>query len=383
MIKSRTLFLAIIFAMVLSPNLLAANFYGVEFATNTGSTSNLLDDASKIYDVYSTSTLQLSLYPLSSLELKLGGQQSYYRETIGLSNITGQMAFTFVPTPRTSRFALYLSGNFRGLRYHRGFDGFDNNTGGTAIAVGYDITSSISVRTGMSYNSTSYIDPELEDKEDVEYYWGGNLTLPGSIGLDIESGFARANYSHVYLFADTSDFLISLSDPGTMLRPEKLWVFYYTPRISRMIAPKTGLNITFTKRKFQNYNGQLIFGFSTGFLSPWASVWEGQSVAALAKSYLIPKLIVSAGVGYWDKTYLRAIEKTYIYYIELILDQHNITPRHDWQTKYYASIQWPISTKSGKFIEPSIRVDYIKNFSNQDLFTYSDYSFAATITFRL
>ena len=127
---------------------------------------------------------------------------------------------------------------------------------------------------------------------------------------------------------------------------------------------------------------QIIFGFATKFLSPWASVWEGQSITASLKSFLIPKLILTAGAGYWDKTFLKSIESDYKFYIQILIDDPPVRRRHDWQTRYYGSIQLPITTHSGTFIEPSLRVDYTKNYSSLALYRYSNYSMSLLTTLR-
>jgi len=382
-IKSASVLVSLLL-LSLSQGVFAADFYRVEYSSSFGTTENLLGDSSNIFEAYTSNTLKVSLHPVSPLEFSFGGQSVYYDwEKIALSNVTGQVGFTFIPTPRTSPLALLLSGDFSGIRYHDDFNGFDNNTGIMKLAAGYSFTETISARAGFSYSQTSYISLDTEDKEDIEYFWGGNFSLPGSIALDIESGLARANYS--YLYGDTTENPIYvIYAPDSIPRfPENLWVFYYAPRISRIIAPKTGLSLTFSKRLFQNYDNQIIFGFATKFLSPWASVWEGQSITANAKSFLIPGLIFTAGAGYWDKSYLKSIEHDYGFYIQILVDDPPVIRRHDWQTKYYGSLQWPITTHSGLFIEPSVRVDYTKNRSNVPLYSYSNYSLLALITVRL
>jgi hypothetical protein len=362
-------------------NLSAADLYRIEFATNFGSTNNLLDNSSALYDAYNTSTVKLSLYPLSSLELSMGGQNLYYRDLTGLSTITGQTGFIFIPTPRTAKFSIYTSGNFSVVRYHSQFEEFNTNTGDILAAVGYKITPELALRAGLSFSSTTYIDPKMEDKDDIEYFLGGNITFPGEIGFDIETGFARANYSNLFMDADTSDIFVGIAKPDTMPRlGSSLQVIYISPRLSRMIAPKTGLSILFTKRNFQNYDSEVIAGFSTGYLSPWASVWEGQSIVANIKSFLIPKLIFTAGAGYWDKTYMKALEEYHRFYIQIVQDQYN--RRQDWQTKYYFSLQWPIASHSGLYLEPSVRFDYARSISTEDLYNYSDYTYSAMINVR-
>lgn len=382
MMTTRFCFLVLLASFIIAQSVSAGDFYRIEFASNFGSTENLVDDSSGIYDAYNNSTLRLSFHPYPSLQIGCGGQYSYYRERIGLSSITGQAGFTLIPTPRTSPLAIYISGTFSGIRYHDEFNGFDNNIADLDFAAGYNLSETISIRGGLSYTSTSYISLEMDRKKDIEYYWGGNITLPGSIGFEIESGFARMNYNDIY--ADTTAnpiFNIYPPDSLPSRLPRELWIFYWSPRISRLIAPKTGLNVVFTGRLFQNYDNEIVSGFSTKFLSPWASVWEGQSITTSLKSYLIPRLIFTAGAGYWDKTFLKTAEERHQFYVQLLLDRYN--RRHDWQTRYYCSFQWPITTHSGIFVEPSVRLDYTKNISTEPLFNYNDYTFSTTVTVRL
>jgi hypothetical protein len=292
------------------------------------------------------------------------------------------MGLTFIPTPRTSPFSLYLSGNFSGIRYHSEFSGFDNNMGDVTLGVGYDITPTISTRAGISHTATSYISLNLEDMEDVEYFVGGNVTTPGSVAFDFECGFARANYTHLDIDNIFDDIFMPLFPPDSLERlSEVLWVFYFSPRLSRIIAPKTGLNIMFTKRNFQNYHDQIIFGFSTQYLSPWASVWEGQSISASIKSFIFPRVILTTGAGYWDKTFLKTVEERHTTNIKLWIDRYN--RRQDWQTRIFGSVQWPISFHSGMSPQPSLRIDYTSNKSSEELYKYSDLTISAFFLLRI
>ncbi len=376
--------LAVVTGVSFGSNPAQSSDFSFNFATISGMTENLFDDSSYTFDVYETSTIKTYYYPLSSLEFGLVGEQTaYYWDQISLSNVIGGIEGRFIPLPRTSQWAFSVYGKFSGIRYHDDFNGFDNNVGKVEIAGGYDFNPSLSVRGGFSFSSTSYISLDIAHKEDVEYFWGGNVTLPGDIGFDIEGGLARANYQYIDLTGDISNPDVGLSKPASHLNGQGLKVLYLSPRISRLIAPKTGLNVLFTNRNFQNYGGQLIFGFSTSFLSPWASVWEGQAVSANLKSYLVPQFIITAGAGYWDKSFLRTIEEDYQFYVALVMDEPNIERRQDWQTKYYFSVQWPISSRSGVFFEPSMRIDYTKNYSTEPLYTYRDYSFSMMLTLRI
>lgn len=349
----------------------------LEFSNAQGSTDNLLDDSSKIFDTYTTSDLRAAYYPLPSLEISLSGENSYYRELTGLSGQTGQFGMTFIPLPDTSRLSLYLSGDVSAVRYHREFSSFDNNSAEIEAAAGYAVADGLTARVGVAYSSTAYIALDMPYKRDFELYWGGNVSLFGVGSLDIETGFARANYT--YIVNDTINYFPVLPPDSFPDAPADLWMYFVSPRLSGNIAPKTGLSLLFSRRNFQNYDQQIIFGFSTSYLSPWAGVWQGEEVSTSVKSYLVPHIILTAGAGYWDKAYMRTAEEEHLYWIQALLDD----ARHDYQSRYFVNIQWPITTKSHIFIEPNLRLDYTKNISNKPLYYFDDFSVSGSIKIRL
>jgi len=353
----------------------------VEFSNSQGSTENLLDDSSKIFDTYTTSALRAAYYPLPSLEVSLSGENSYYRELTGLSGQTGQFGMTFIPLSDTSRLSLYLSGDVSGVRYHHEFSSFDNNSAEIEAAAGYAITDKLNARAGVAYSSTAYIGLDVPYKRDFEVYWGGNVSFFGVGGLDIETGFARANYT--YIVNDTinySPIILPIISPDSLPNAgADLWMYFVSPRLSGQIAPKTGLNVLFSRRNFQNYHRQIIYGFSTSYLSPWAGVWQGQEVSASLKSYLVPHIILTAGAGYWDKRFMKTAEEEHLYWFQAL----RADARHDYQSRYFVNLQWPITTKSHLFIEPNIRLDYTENRSNKPLYYYDDFSVSGAITIRL
>jgi hypothetical protein len=355
--------------------------FGFEFSNSQGSTQNLLDDSSKIFDTYTNSALRVAYYPLPSLEIDLSGENSYYRELTGLSGQTGQFGMTFIPLPESSRISLYLSGDVSGVRYHNEFSAFENTSAEIEAAAGYAITDKLNARAGVAYSSTAYIALDVPYKRDFELYWGGNLSLFGVGSLDIETGFARANYT--YIVNDTinySPIILPIISPDSLPNAgADLWMYFISPRLSGQIAPKTGLSLLFSRRNFQNYHRQIIYGFSTSYLSPWAGVWQGQEVSASLKSYLVPHIILTAGAGYWDKRFMKTAEEEHLYWFQAV----RADARHDYQSRYYVNIQWPITTKSHIFIEPNLRLDYTNNRSNKALYYFDDFSVSAAIKVRL
>jgi len=378
----------IIGTVTLSKSVQASNI-GLEFVSSTTASTNLLSDSSSIFDAYSSYNLKLKAYPLSFLEVALSGEQTYYRETVGLSNVLGGVNVTFIPTKRQSPLTVYLSGGISGRLYHSQFEGYNTNTGDVSFSAQYRFTPAVAFRSGVSFKSTVYVNSATSYKRDLDIFAGSNITLIGSNCLDIEAGFSKTNFIH----KDNIFFEDSIPPPEEPFpyayedwrldwvseSESDLWVFYYSPRLSRPLGSKTGVNLIYTHRLFQNYDDEIVYGFTTQYLSPWASVWNGQSIALNLKTYLVPRLIVSGGIGYWDKEYLKTIEQHLGYYA----DVKRLPARHDWQTRLYLNIKWPLALRSGWFLEPNVNFDYSHNISNKAPYYYSSTLISGGVTIRM
>lgn len=365
----------------------AANL-STEFSFKKGVSENLFGDSTGAYMDYTAASMELSYYPLSSVEISLTGIETYYPELIGLSSGLGGLKVTYIPTSPTSPFSLYFSGNINTIEYHREFERFDNNYGQVEFSAGYNITETASIRSGVSYTSTTYVNSETSYIRDFEFFAGGNITLPWSNSFDLELGMATTNYEHKDVLP-----IIDSVPPGEQWhvptlaweldwigdQKDQLWTFYFSPRISRSLGSKTGISVIYTQRRFQNYDHYILLGVSTGFLSPWGNIWDGNSVSANLKTYLTPNHIITTGIGYWDKTYLKTVDDQVFFYNKALHE----TSRQDWQTRFFVNIQWPITGQSGIFWEPTLRIEYTKNESNKTLYVYSNFSFSVGMNFRL
>lgn len=328
-----------------------------EAGINSGYQSNLIKDNNDIDDVSTTSSGRMYLYPLSFIELSGAAEYTYYGETYRISNLMSGGEITVIPNAKNSRFVPYIKGGFYGNRYREDFSGFNNNTG--SVAAGYLIkaTSRFYYRIGGKYNQTSYIDNDIYDQKSIEFFTGINTTFWKNNTVDIEAGYGEADYNSVR--DDLADILPPVSD--TFFTERTLKSYYISPRFSRPLGDKTGINVTYTYRSFTNDSAGIIFGSSNENLSPWSTLWEGQSVTATVKTLFFTDAIVTAGIGYFEKHFLKTLEEGQYFYTQLG------PPRHDYQTRFYLKIQRPIATKSGWFIEPSLSVEIVKNESTTEI----------------
>lgn len=356
---------------------------GSEFASSINSTDNIYSDSSGIYDAYSLMTLNLKMYPFPSLEATVNGKQTNYRDRAGLSSQLGGLTLAYVPTPKDSRLAIYITGSLNGQLYHNEFKRFDNNYISMATSIGYDLSSRIMARAGVSYRNTTYVRNGL-DKRDVDYSVGLNTTLPGNNSFDLEAGFAYTNCP----FKDTSgtapEYQEWMSTRWEDIPDKKIniRILCLSPRISRPLGNKSGIYLSYTRQLFQNYDKQWTSGDSAQFLSPWASVWDGSAVTAGLKSFLIPHFILTANAGYWDKTYFKANAAHSVTLGNLIRVRRKDYRRRDYQTTFFVDLRMPLKSHSGLLFEPSVNVNYSNTRSNDKLFGYSNLIIAGGIKIR-
>jgi len=339
--------------------------YGFVVQIGQNFTGNLLLDSSGLNDSYSNTNLSFDYYPLPFLKANLKTEYTYYSKLTGLGNLLGGGGITLIPTSAESPLSLYLTADFTRRGYRTEFKVYNTDDYDALASLGYQLSPAIQLRTGISYKNKTYTKSDVADKESFEIFAGANFTFLGSNSLDLEAGYSYAKSK----FIDTMSLYVwpieITEDDGN------LKTYYISPRFSRPLGFKTGMNITFTYTKFLGDDDHVVYSYSTGFLSPWASTWEGNSVSINLKSYLIPNMIVSIGGGYWNKYFLRMFEFP-----------DRIRTRDDDLSRYYLSISRPIPTNSGLFFEPSLQLDISNCTSSHKLYDYSSYSIIVGLTIR-
>jgi hypothetical protein len=131
-----------------------------------------------------------------------------------------------------------------------------------------------------------------------------------------------------------------------------------------------------------NSEDGLVYGASIGLLSPWTSVWEGHSISLSLKSFLIPTVMLTTGIGYWDETFISTLDDVLPYPDGGFLIYIIPVGRKDEQRKFYLQLQRPVSTPLG-VLQPNLRVDYVDNDSTNDLFDYFGFSISVGMSYQL
>ena len=269
--------------LVVLPAGLRANVL-FEIGLNGGYTDNLLSDSSNVVDRYSTSSATARFYPNNKLELRATGEATFYSSQVGLSNKLARAGATFIPLNPESRFSIYVSGEFDLRRYRSQFDRFNTNNVDSRIAFGLRLAPTTNLRWGFRLQSTEYLGSSSGDKLSLESYAGVNATFLRNNSFDFEIGYGVMDYR----FIDPALEYIDIEQPEAALTGGKLRSLYLSPRLSRPLGRRTGVNLTFTYHRFLGDDDRIVYGSSVGLLSPWTSVWEGTYIAASLKSYLLP-----------------------------------------------------------------------------------------------
>jgi hypothetical protein len=377
-------FLALVLLIVLPATYVFADIK-MDFATNGGYTSNLLSDSSGNEDSFSSTKVSLRVYPHSTTEINLDNNYTYYSKYYNLSNFTGGFGLRFIPTGKRSLFSMLFSLNFSARVYRDYFLEFNNDNYDALFSAGYNWRG-ILIRSGVSYNSNRYHNPAIpdslsydslvvSDKNTFKLFAGTNFSLLNSISIDFEGGYAYMNYTR---FRDTIRYVnpSPFKPIDSFMTGDRLESYYFSPRVSGQLGKKVGLNVTYNYRKFTNKRDKVVYGPGTGWISPWASVYDGQSITAGLKTFYLPGFIINSGIGYWDKTFFRTIEET-----GTLIKRAN--KRRDFQTRFYLTVQRPIPLKSGTIMEPYLQFDYSDNKSTYKLYDYSSLSVTAGLTIKM
>jgi hypothetical protein len=360
----------------------------------SGYTSNLLGDSTEIEDSYYGIDANINFYPASPLEINLSNKYTYYSKYFKLSNFTGAAGFRLVPIRSDSRFMVFFAGRYASQVYRDSINVDNNNvtnissnndTYDLGLSIGYKFAATIHGRLGTSYNYLNYTDYEGANRNTWKYFAGLNFTILGNNSIDLEAGYSIMDYRR---FHDTLTLVVRMLDFGSqkaysdsILQDDKLHSFYLSPRLSRQIGSKLGFNITYLYRKFYDFADKRIYGLNSGFLSPWGSVYEGQSITATIKTYLLPGFTTNIGVGYWDKTFFKSLEN-------LAGPIYMLTPRflkfrRDYQTRLYLALTRPLKLSGGAILEPTLTYEYEKNKSTNGFYFYDKSSISLVLNLKI
>jgi hypothetical protein len=374
--------------------------YSIEAGINNGYTGNLVKDSSDRKDTYSNASLRMKLYPLSMTQVTLSTEYTYYSRNFQLSNFQYGGGLTFIPTSGDSRLAVYVDGNYKHHKYREpnlaaGPDGriprndFPTEDIDATASLSYRFNPAFRFRMGSIFTSTGYSTSDLDSRNKLQAFAGWNMSLFNKISLDVEGGYNYGNFSYVNAYKTIFDTIVVRyavvdGQQYSILQEGRLKSFYISPRLSLPIGQRTGVSLTFGYRSFiDKDSAAIVYGYSTGYVSPWANEYDGNSIQARIKTYLVPHLVTTVGAGYWNKAYQNTIERHELGNGTIVVSTKFAQSRSDDESRAYLNIQVPLVIGHQYHIEPSIRLDYTHNSSTIDVYRYSDLSISTAFNLQL
>ncbi|SYZ73433.1 exported hypothetical protein [Candidatus Zixiibacteriota bacterium] len=389
--------IAIIYILIGIPAVSASADVKTDITATSGYTSNLLNDSTRLEDSYSTINAALFIYPVAPLEFEINNRYTYYSRYYKLSNFQGSAGFKFIPTRADSRLSVALNARFSSQIYRDSIN--IDNSGITNISsnndnydlgfgLGYRFASNLNARLGSAYNYLKYTDYKGANRGTWKFFTGINMTIFGSNSIDVETGFATMDYRRfkdsIYIVPLQLTPAEQLALLDSVLRHDNLHSFYVSPRFSRPFGSKTGFNIIYSYRKFYNFADKRVYGLNSGFLSPWASVYEGTSITSGIKSYIIPGFTLNLGAGYWDKTFFKSLERP----DGRITDptptrKSHISIRRDFQTRVYAGLTRSFGFAGGSKLEATLTYEFENNHSINTFYDYKKSGISAILDLKM
>lgn len=376
----------------------------VEASLSSGSTTNLYSDTSQQYCLFRAASLDLDYSVTPFAQVNLASEYTYYRQMSNLSNLSYSAGATLITVSDWWRFSFYVNGNVRDRRYRDvatdsggvNANEFTGREYDAKIGLGYDLTPSVQLRTSLAYKSMGYDIEGVLDKKTYDAAIGGNASIFNHFSLDIELGYSTGKYQYIwpeYPFGDTVLPRAQIdSAQYDILLIDDLKSIYFSPRLSTFIGNKLGISLTYMVRNFQDHDeNSTIYGYSSGFLSPWNNKYEGQGVVLNLKSYMVPRLVMTVTAGYWDKNYIRVVEygtwwnqprfgpPMLRFGVNLLETAHD---RSDYRSRTSVTFKVPLTHSSGYFLEPTVTFDYTDNKSTIPVYNYNDFSVSGGLTVR-
>ena len=377
--------LAVLPGLVLLLAVSARADFGYQVAVHGGYTSDLFKDSTKLEDSYSTPAVSLKYFPAPSIEVDFTGRYTYYSKIFELSNAVFSGRVTHLATTLDSRLSVYVTIGHDKQRYRQTFEWFDNNITNFKATVGFEVDPRVHLRAGSRIRATTYIraDSIDADSERRIFFGGVNLTLPAENAIDFEIGGGLTNFAFIH----ERTKLNSLPQVDKNAFDQgRFHMFYFSPRYSRPLPLQTGLSLVYTYRRFSRIDSVGVLSYATGFLSFWASVWDGKSVTLELKSCIIPHMIVSVGIGYFDKMYLKEVEKSKPPPETFLSDEwwevSEVERRRDFSTRRYISLQRPFSVGRDGLLEAILSVEHVHNESTKATYDYSDVTVYGGVSYR-
>ncbi len=237
--------IAFMFPMLIIDSNLTAEV-DTEVSVGSGYQDNLFNDSNSTGDSYASIGVGLKYYPASFAELAGDFQYSGYSNYSDLSNLTGGLSYTVIPTAESSPLSVALSGGLSARRFGSQYELYDNIGGSVGADFGYRLSSRLFLNASGSYTNRSYTNSDYGSNSGVDISGGVNITVLGSNSLAFRMEYARQVFDQPLVIAGEAGLELGVDQ----VKSEALEVTGASFRYSRPLGERTGANFSIGYRRF-------------------------------------------------------------------------------------------------------------------------------------
>jgi len=345
-----------------------------EATIGSGYQSNLFNDSNSTGDTYGSARIDLKYYPSASTQFMAGAQYSAFANYGDLSNVTGDLSFTIIPTPETSPFSLTLTGGVAVREFGTLYDLYNQVGTNLGTNISYRLTRWAYLQSSVSYLSTSYTNSDFGSNRGIDITAGINLTAPGSNSFALMADYSGRVFDQPAIIQDGGGHTLAVGQD----KSETFEITGVRLRYSRPLGERTGMNFSVGHRQLHVDNDYTVLGYTIDYLSPWADLWEGMSISGGLKHFFPKQITTELAFAYYDKSFVEAIELDGI-----ASETYWQDTRDDRLTTLSLSLSRPVSLQNGKQLTPLIHLGYRKNQSSTGFFDYEDISASVSLKIAL
>lgn len=345
-----------------------------ETSVGSGYQGNLFNDSNSIGDAYASAGLLLKYYPSSAIQIAAGARYNGFARYDDLSNFTGDLSLTIIPTKATSPFSVSFSGSLSTRSFGLLYELYDQNGAAANMNLGYRLAPWLYWQSSVSYLNTSYQNSDYGSSRAVDVGSGFNVSFLGSNSIALKFDYSKRLLDQPILIEGDTSFIIA----DNQSESETFEVTGLTLRYSRPLGEKTGMNLSVGHRKLHVNQDYAVLGYTIDYLSPWSELWEGESFSSGLKHIFSNQIIGEFSFAYYDKNYVDVIEL-----VETSDETYWREVRIDQLTTLSAAFSKSFSMPENKQLTPSMSISYRNNSSTSDYFDYNNLQLSFSLKMRM
>ena len=330
----------------------------VSLAIEEGNSSNIFNDSFAISDSYTTFRSDLLIYPSEMLEINLFGDYNRYSQTNGLSNLTGGVSFTLIPTDEMMKSQVVLNGVASFVHYGSEFNYYNNTVASGNGSWNYQLFENLISKVGAGVSSVRYTNTSSVT-DNIYYMYGGlNITVLLKNSIDLETAYYSKKFSTDDSFSSRNSYID------------------FSFRYSRPLGSSMGLKISYLKRYLDTDENAYMPGFTIDYLSPWSTLWDGELINISLKKIFPKQFVMSLSAAYNEKSYIDQYES------DLALEPvYTIFSRDDIARSLSVQIEKKYF-KETSLIIPRFTISYHDNSSSLDLYDFDKIFIHGSVSFN-